>query len=267
MTTETEIEISEEYINLVAESAALAGLLLLENGGETFRAEETAIEICRAGGCETFDVLALPTGIFITLSMPHGKPVSTVTRVKKRTTNLMKLERVNSFARSFCQGSITIDELKQNLQDLANIKKKTNRFLGAAIAGTAAAMFTHLFGGTLFDFAVSFVCGVLIRFFSTSFGRTNIYHFTVSFIGGIIIASVAVLATSLCGMGSIDKISVGAMQALLPGLAMTNAIRDTVMGDLVSGTARAAEALLVAVAIAAGVGSVLSLYISLGGVI
>ena len=57
------------------------------------------------------------------------------------------------------------------------------------------------------------------------------------------------------------------VQALLPGLAMTNAIRDTVMGDLVSGTARAAEALLVAVAIAAGVGSVLSLYISLGGVI
>ena len=267
MTTANEIEVSEEYLNRLAESAALAGLLLLENGGETFRAEETAIEICRAGGCKNFDVLALPTGIFITLSMSHGKPVSSVTRVKKRTTNLYKLERVNSFARSFCQGSITIDQLQQNLQDLISIKKKTNPLLGAAIAGTAAGMFTLLFGGTLFDFAVSFICGVLLRFFSTSFGRTNIYHFTVSFIGGIIIASLAVLSTSIFGMGSIDKISIGAMQSLLPGLAMTNAIRDTVTGDLVSGTARAAEALLVAVAIAAGVGVVLSLYIGMGGVI
>lgn len=46
---------------------------------------------------------------------------------------------------------------------------------------------------------------------------------------------------------------------LLPGLSMTNAIRDTINGDLVSGSARALEALLACVAIAAGVGVVLSL--------
>ena len=47
---------------------------------------------------------------------------------------------------------------------------------------------------------------------------------------------------------------------LLPGLDITNAIRDTVNGDLVSGVARTAEALLKAVAIAAGVGVVIALW-------
>ena len=52
---------------------------------------------------------------------------------------------------------------------------------------------------------------------------------------------------------------IGGIMPLLPGLSMTNAIRDTINGDLVSGSARALEALLACVAIAAGVGVVLSL--------
>ena len=52
---------------------------------------------------------------------------------------------------------------------------------------------------------------------------------------------------------------------LVPGLAITNAIRDTVAGDYVSGVARALEAVIVAVAIAAGIGFVLSIGMS-GGI-
>ena len=51
----------------------------------------------------------------------------------------------------------------------------------------------------------------------------------------------------------------------VPGLAITNAIRDTIAGDLVSGLTRAAEAFFVAISIAVGTGIVLSLWIALGG--
>ena len=50
---------------------------------------------------------------------------------------------------------------------------------------------------------------------------------------------------------------------LVPGLAITNAIRDTIHGDLLAGITRAAEAFLIAVSIAVGTGSVLSLWISI----
>ena len=59
--------------------------------------------------------------------------------------------------------------------------------------------------------------------------------------------------------------AVGAVLPLLPGLAMTVAIRDTMRGDLVSGVARIAEALLVAACVAVGVGAVLGLWLKIGG--
>ena len=54
---------------------------------------------------------------------------------------------------------------------------------------------------------------------------------------------------------------------LVPGLAITNAIRDTISGDLVSGLTRAAEAFFIAISIAVGTGAVLSFWFSnFGGV-
>ena len=54
------------------------------------------------------------------------------------------------------------------------------------------------------------------------------------------------------------------MMPLLPGLAMTNAIRDTIRGDLISGIVRATEALLVASSLAAGAGIVFYMAYTLG---
>ena len=51
---------------------------------------------------------------------------------------------------------------------------------------------------------------------------------------------------------------------LLPGLAMTNAIRDTIRGDLLSGIARATEALLIASSLAAGAGAIIYTAYTLG---
>ena len=68
-------------------------------------------------------------------------------------------------------------------------------------------------------------------------------------------------------MGNINIIIIGSLMNLLPGLAMTNAIRDTMTGDLVSGVARFADVLLIALSLAGGVGVVLSVFIGLGGVV
>ena len=52
---------------------------------------------------------------------------------------------------------------------------------------------------------------------------------------------------------------------LVPGLAITNAIRDTIAGDLVSGIARAVEAFLTAIGVAVGTGVILSFWINTFG--
>ena len=47
---------------------------------------------------------------------------------------------------------------------------------------------------------------------------------------------------------------------LVPGLAITNAIRDIIAGDYISGGARLFDAVVVAIALAAGAGSVMYIF-------
>ena len=48
--------------------------------------------------------------------------------------------------------------------------------------------------------------------------------------------------------------AIGALMLLVPGLALTNAIRDLINGDLIAGTSRMVEAALVGSALAIGTG-------------
>jgi uncharacterized membrane protein YjjP (DUF1212 family) len=56
----------------------------------------------------------------------------------------------------------------------------------------------------------------------------------------------------------VDKIIIGSVMTLVPGLLVTNAVRDLMAGHLVSGLSKGAEALLTAFAIGSGIAVVLS---------
>ena len=250
----------------ILEIAGLAGLLILENGGETFRAEETVLRICTAGGYIGSNVIAFPTGLFLTL-MNGDQIYGTVVRsLNKRCINLDKLARANYLARSFESGEIDADTAYAELKTI-NRSEKKNKILSAFTAGMATGLFAILYGGIWFDCIIGFIGGFIVQYISASFKRTDIYHFAISMIGSTVISVIAVAAVAVCGIGNIDIIIIGGLMPLLPGLAMTNAIRDTMMGDLVSGMARIGEVLLIAVSLAAGAGIVLMIYLSLGGVL
>ena len=58
----------------------------------------------------------------------------------------------------------------------------------------------------------------------------------------------------------LDKIIIGSVMPLVPGLHITAAVRDLMAGHLVSGLSKGAEAFLTAFAIGAGIAAVLSIY-------
>ena len=76
----------------------------------------------------------------------------------------------------------------------------------------------------------------------------------------MVIAVMAILCVEL-GLGhKIDDIIIGGIMLLVPGVATTNAVRDTLMGDILSGMIRVLEAITSAIGIAMGAGLVLTLY-------
>ena len=64
---------------------------------------------------------------------------------------------------------------------------------------------------------------------------------------------------------SFSIIIIGSLMPLVPGVAITNAIRDIMAGDFLSGTSRLVEAILIAVSIAGGAGIALRIFSFWGG--
>lgn len=239
--------------------------IILENGGETYRAEETVYRICQSLEFDEIDVVAIPTGVFITVCKDGMSSGTAVKRIRTRTVNLEAINAVNDLSRHMYEHKITLDEACRQVKEICrNVGSKPSRrqkLISIVAAGMSSGFFALLFGGGVRDFIAALICGMAVQLAANSIKIGDTFNFAISILGGLMIGVGSVLSVKILG-GNLEKIISGAMMPLLPGIAMTNAIRDTMRGDLLSGVARAAEALLVAIALAFGVGVVLRIYYS-----
>lgn len=252
--------------NRILKLAAYAGRIILENGGETYRVEETICRICAAFGIKEADSFVTPTGIMISVTDDSGHTDSLIKRINSRTVNLEKISKVNDLSRRIMTRTLTLDFVENELKKIDSTKHYAENIQILASA-TAAGSFTLLFGGNLKDFSVALVTGAFIKIISIRLGKIQINDFFTNIIGGALAALSALICVYFNFANHLDKIIIGSIMLLVPGLAITNAIRDTLEGDLVSGVSRAIEALFIAGAIAVGTGIVLKLwFMNFGGI-
>jgi uncharacterized membrane protein YjjP (DUF1212 family) len=250
--------------NDVLQVAAYAGKIILENGGETYRVEETIKRICLSLGIKQTDSFVTPTGIMISV-FDETNTVSCIKRIYIRTVNLEKVSMVNDLSRKVTNENLTLEEVKTALAYIDNFDSYSNTTI-LIFSGLAAAFFALLFGGTFNDFIVSFITGIVVKLIIIYLNKIKTNDFFVNAIGGAISALIAAFSMSINFGSNIDIIIIGSIMILVPGISITNAIRDTIAGDLVSGIARAVEAVFIAVAIATGTGTVLKLWsLTFGG--
>ncbi len=246
----------EREISLLCSAAQL----ILENGGETYRVEETVLRMAAGFGVENVNVAAFTTSIFVEVG---GR--MRICRINRRGTNLKRIERTNDISRRVAQGQMTLDEAEAALEAVKRYSGARQAVLIPA-SGLSAGSFCLLFGGQWSGFCVSFIMGMLVQVIQPLFSRMEMGILFGNFFGGLI-TSVGVMCASMMFPGFTDVHSaiVGGIMPLLTGLLMTTAMRDTMYGDLISGMARALEALLLAVAVALGVYVGLSFIVMMGG--
>ncbi|NLK93705.1 MAG: threonine/serine exporter family protein [Clostridiales bacterium] len=240
-----------------------AGKILLENGAEIYRVEDTITRICYSYGVNTCDAFATPTGIMVSL-YHNNNSASIVKRITKRTVNLDKVHNINALSRSIISDSISLDNFYSLLNDIDKEPKYNSKIL-YFFSAISAGSFSIIFGGGLFDFITSFIIGFVISLTSESFRKLSINDFFKNYICGGITAILALVAKQIGININFDSTIIGSIMLLVPGLAITNAVRDIIAGDLLAGVTKVCEAILVAIAIAVGIGSVLSFWISLLG--
>jgi uncharacterized membrane protein YjjP (DUF1212 family) len=246
----------EQYDNAV-EAVMLAAQTILECGGETYRAEETAIHMGNGFGFDKVEILAFPTGFFITFRLPDDTSQSFTRRIHKRSLYLGDVNDVNSVSRLVSKRKINAGEALERLHNIRQ-KPQMKPLQVALVFALCCAFFTLMFNGNLTDMLISFLAGFAVRSLMPVYRLFRIPSPLDSLFSGMINAAITVLSIRLIG-GNQDSIIAGAMMPLLPGLAFTNAVRDAMQGDLVSGMARIAEATLNILLLGYGVAIILSL--------
>lgn len=252
-------------ITRIINDAALAGKIILENGAEIYRVEDTIVRICNAYGIKNVDTFVTINIIIVCASSEYDRPITIVKRVNNRTINLEKISQVNDVSRHIKDKGHTLEYVEDKLDRINSIKPYSTK-ITLFFSGTAAAFFTLVFGGNLRDFFVSFIIGCLIRLTNLILNLVQTNEFLINTLCGALTAIIALFSVYLNIGMHLDKIIIGSIMLLVPGIAITNAIRDTIAGDLISGSSRAIEAILIASAIALGTGVILKLWFLLGGI-
>ncbi len=261
-------EISKERKKKILIFALKTGEMLMQNGAEIYRIEDTIARICNACGIPYAEAFVTTTGIF--LSLDDGNEASEIFTFQKRirgaNTNLDKISKINQMSRDLVENRLS---LEQGIEKLNEISKEEPypfavRAFGAALT---ASFFALMFGGEIEDFFVTAVIGALSYGLSVFFEKIESNYFIKGFCSTAFATFLTIISIQLKLGINMDAIIIGTLMIFVPGMAITNAIRDFLTGDTISGIARTVEAFFIAVSLAVGVGIVLRLWIAMGGVL
>lgn len=224
---------------------------MLVSGAEIHRAEDSVKRMCRALGAVRTDVFIITTSMVVTVFDGNGESYTQTRRIETTGTDMEKLHRLNELSRRICLHRIDVSQIPAELESIRkapSYPKWLEFFCYAAIA----AAFTLFSGGTVAEALVSLiiggvVCGV-IKLSDRAVKNRVFSRFAASFVA----TALAYIALQSSLIGAVDNVIIGNIMCFIPGIGFTNALRDLFTGDSIAGLLRLIEAVLIALAIAAG---------------
>lgn len=263
------------------------GEVLLKNGGEIFRVQQTMQLVAKAYGIPGFQVYVLANGLFVSMQ-EEGRTItrpvesgdaagqehlfgqehlasqahlaSQVRYVPLSSVHLGRVAAVNNLSREIVAQKYTVEEAFQKIEQVDQLPFTSNA-VQTLMSGLGAGAFCILFGGSLLDSAAAFLSGLVLWIFVLFLTARGANKIMVNILASALVTAMGVLFFHLFSFGdSMDMIVIGSIVPLLPGVPLTNSIRDYLNGDYLSGTIRMIDAVLVACCIALGVGIVLRVF-------
>ncbi len=231
------------------------GERMLKCGAEISRVEDTIERIITGYSLKSNEVFVLNSIIIATISNGENS-ITETRRIKYRNIDLLELENLNDLSRKICSNNISRKEVLNNIE---SYKKSSNKCFTAIGMMLASSSFTLFFGGTFIDSIVSLVIALVLFFSDLKIKKSSLNNFIYNFFSSFLIGICAVIITSI-GIGTnLDKIIIGDIMLLIPGLSTFISINDIFKGDTVSGISRFTEGIFLALVIAGGIGIALSI--------
>ncbi len=227
------------------------GALYLTTGAEISRVEDTLSRLGKAYGASSMNVFVITSSIVITMEFPDGESATGTRRIMSAgSTNFARFEALNELSRECCSVPLPVAELGKRIEDAGRIGQPfTATLIGSMLAGSSLAVF---FGSTIAEGAAAAFFGAVICLLQSAIGRTRLNtaasNLLISFIVGI---AAGLFCRMIPGMNA-DRVLIGDIMLLIPGIAMTNAVQNILVGNPLSGSVRIVESLIWAGALAGG---------------
>ncbi|MDD3141197.1 MAG: threonine/serine exporter family protein [Lachnospiraceae bacterium] len=245
---------------LLMDTAMLAGEIMLGSDAEINRVEDTMMHILKNAKNAKVEVYVMMLGIMATLDCEFMDPITLVRQVDDvGGLNLSKIVKVNDISRRFCGGEISLESAYKELTMIRG-KQYNSTTYNLCTIGVAVG-FVLMFGGTITDVLVTAMVGSVLAAIITIGRRIGINSVILNATSSFCIALVAtILQTFIFTSVNLDIVIISSIMLLVPGVAITNAVRDILACDYLSGGARILKAFLTAAAIAIGTGAGMALF-------
>ncbi len=246
---------SHEHGRKVLDLTSRMGEQLLLNGAEIARVQSTMEIVAKAYGKDNVDVYAISNGIFVTM---HHEDMTRCTQVKHvplATPNLGRVAMINQLSREICEGKYTLDQALKKMDEIEKTPS-TSLWLQMMACALGAGCFCYLFGGNFWESLAAAPVGVLLCLSQYIMGKGKISKMIQTIVGSLVVTLGGLIMAFIFAKLNMDKIVIGGLIILVPGVPFTTSIRDFFNGDYLSGTIRLIDAVLVALCMAIGVGVV-----------
>ena len=183
---------------------------------------------------------------------PNTKPLTIMKRVGYHGNDLERIEKLNALSRRICAEVPDPETAQRWLKETTAAVRSYAVWIYYLGNFMAAAGFCCVFGGTVRDWLWAGLSGLIIGFVTRCMDRLEVNPFFSTIAASFLMALPAYVAAGLGWLDCVAVVIIGALMLLVPGLLITNSMRDIIYGDTSSGVSRIVQVLLSAFAIALG---------------
>lgn len=253
---------NQEQLNDFLEAVLNIGRQMIHFGGEIGKVEDAILRICKAYNITRVEIHAITTLIVSTVKTDEGLISTQSVRVGRYSNNLGALESLNGLSRYICANRPPIEEIPQMTKEaISSVELSYYHCIGYVISPGAFSIF---FGGSLLDGIAACIVGAFVYLMDKSLKVEDDSKLIVVLITSFIAGALSILCVKL-GIGeNIDKVIIGVVMLFIPTLALINGVKDMFYRNIISGSFRIIEGVLVGAAIAFGFGIAIA---TLGGIV
>ncbi|NLY19182.1 MAG: threonine/serine exporter family protein [Clostridiaceae bacterium] len=153
------------------------------------------------------------------------------------------MDRINSFSRKVLNYPISYNEAVKKLEEFKALKSYSipAQLISASVVTFA---FASLLGGGIKDSAAALLIGLVAYVLNLIMQKAGYFLFLINFVLSFVCGLLSLLMSALIIDSNVYIIIISSVLLYLPGVAMTNGVRDLTVDDILSGLTHIGEALL-----------------------